>query len=128
MSRRLRNAGHRVTFVAREDFGEKITAQGEAFVGLEQDRRRAAQMAANPRPSPTRAIAMLRCLGLRRHLRRESIESEELTSVIRQLKPDVLLIDIEMPAAVIATSWLGIPTLLPMLFFDLSASRFAAAT
>jgi len=94
MSRCLRNAGHRVTFVARQDqdFGEKITAQGETFVGLEQDRRRAAQMAANPRLSLARPIAMLRWLGYRRRLRRESMESDELTSVIRQLKPDVLLI------------------------------------
>ena len=119
MSRRLRKAGHRVTFVAQEDFGGKIRAQGEAFVGLEQDQRRAALMAANPRPSPKHAIAMLRWLRLRRHLRRESIESEELTSVIRQLKPDVLLIDVEMPAAVIATAKLKIPTLLPMLFFSI---------
>ncbi len=119
MSRRLRNAGHDVTFVARQDFGEKITTQGEAFVGLEKDQRRAAQMSANPRPSPTHAIAMLRWLRLRRHLRRESIESEELTSVIRQLKPDVLLIDVEMHAAVIATSQLEIPTLLTMIFFSI---------
>ena len=119
LSRRLRNAGHRVTFVAQEDFGDQIMAQGEAFVGLEQDRQMAELMEAKPMPSLTRPIVFLRWLGLRRHLRRASIESEELTSVIRQLKPDVLLIDVEMPTAVIATSRLGIPTLLPMIFFSI---------
>ena len=119
MSRRLRNAGHRVTFVARQNFGEKVTAEGEKFVGLEQDRQREAQMAANPRPSLARPIAMLRWLEYRRHLRRESIESDELTATIRRLGPDVLLIDVEMLAAVIATSRLGIPTLLPMIFFSI---------
>ena len=116
MSRRLRNAEHRVTFVARDDFGERVTAQGEAFVGLEQDRRILELIAANPKPSLVRPIAMLRWLGDRRRFRWESIENEELTSVIRQLKPDVLLIDVEMPAAVIATSQLKIPTQLQMLF------------
>ena len=48
-----------------------------------------------------------------------SIESDELTSTIRRLEPDVLLIDVEMFAAVIATSHLGIPTLLPMGFFSI---------
>ena len=119
MSRRLRNAGHRVTFVAREDFGEKITAQGETFIGLKQDRRRAAQMAANPRPSLAQPIAMLGWLGYRRRLRRESIESDELMATIRRLGPDVLLIDVEKFAAVIVTSRLGIPTLLPMIFFSI---------
>ena len=119
MSRRLRYAGHRVTFVAQEDFGERVTAQGEAFVGLEQDRRMAELMAANPRPSLARPIAMLRWLGYRRSLRRESIESDELTSTIHRLEPDVLLIDVEMHTVVIATSRLGIPTLLPMGFFSI---------
>lgn len=119
MSRRLRNAGHQVTFVARQDFGKRITAQGETFVGLEQDQRMAERMAAAPRPSLARPIAMLRWLGHRRRLRRESIESDELKSIVRRLKPDVLLIDIEMHAAVIATSQLGIPTLLTMIFFSI---------
>ncbi|MEX1350599.1 MAG: hypothetical protein AB1Z31_23010 [Desulfobacterales bacterium] len=42
-----------------------------------------------------------------------------MTSTIRRLEPDVLLIDVEMFAAVIATSHLGIPTLLPMGFFSI---------
>ena len=119
MSRRLRNAGHCVTFVARQDFGERVTAQGEAFVGLEQDRRMTELMAANPMPSLARPLAMLRWLGYRRRLRRDSIERDELTTIVRGLKPDVLLIDVEMHAAVIATSQLGIPTLLTMIFFSI---------
>ena len=119
MSRRLRNAGHRVTFVARQEFGEQVMAQGEAFVGLMQDQRMAELMAADPRPSLARPFAIVRWLGHRRRLRRESIESDELTSIVRGLKPDVLLIDIEMHAAVIATSQLGIPTLLTMIFFSI---------
>jgi len=119
MSRLLRNAGHRVTFVAREDFGERVVAQGEVFVGLEQDRRMAELMAVNPMPSLARPLAMFRWLGYQRRLRRESIESDELTSIVRRLKPDVLVIDVEMHAAVIATSQLGIPTLLTMIFFSI---------
>ena len=119
MSRRLRNAGHRVTFVAREDFGERIMAQGEAFVGIQQDRRMAEMIAAKPRPSLAQPVAILRWLRYRRRLRRGSIESDELTLIVRRLEPDVLLIDIEMHTAVIATARLGIPTLLPMIFFSI---------
>jgi len=119
MSRRLRNAGHRVTFVARQEFGEQVTAQSESFVGLKQDRRMAELMVANPMPSLAGPLAMFRWLRYRRRLRRESIESDELTSIVRGLKPDVLLIDVEMHAAVIATSQLGIPTLLTMIFFSI---------
>ena len=119
MSRRLRNAGHCVTFVARQDFGERVTAQGEAFVGLRQDRQMAELMAADPMPSLARPFSMFRWLRHRRRLRRESIESDELTSIVRGLKPDLLLIDLEMHAAVIATSQLRIPTLLTMIFFSI---------
>ena len=119
MSKRLRNAGHRVTFIAHDDFSEQVTAQGEAFVGLKRDRRMKELIAANPQPSLARPIAMFRWLLYRRRLRKESIASDELTSVVCRLKPDVLLIDIEMHAAVIATSQLGIPTLLPMIFFSI---------
>ncbi len=119
MSRRLRDAGHQVTFVARQEFGERVMAQGEAFIGLKQDQRMTELMVANPMPSLVRPIAMLRWLGYRRRLRRESIESNELESIVRGLRPDVLLIDVEMHAAVIATSQLGIPTLLTMIFFSI---------
>jgi UDP:flavonoid glycosyltransferase YjiC (YdhE family) len=118
MSRRLREAGHRVTIVAPGDVRDRIAREGETFVGLEQDGRMARRVEADPRPAMTRPLAALRWLGRRRGLRRESIAGDEIGTVVRDLAPDLLLIDVEMHAAVIATARLGVPTLLTTVFFS----------
>ncbi len=121
VARRLVAAGHEVIFLSPAAVGDTVRAQGFVFEELnaaEGLRRRAAASPSlwSSLPNPLR---MARWLIRRRRIRRESLANDEIESKVRRLGADLLLIDIEMHYAILATASLGLPTLLPMVFFTI---------
>jgi len=121
VSRRLRVAGHEVVYASPADVGERVAAEGYGFVHLRADRDFAAHAASVPlgRQVLGRPVTFASRVRQRRRIRRASIENDEIERVVRELQPDRLLIDIELHFAILATAKLGIPTLLPIVWFTL---------
>jgi UDP:flavonoid glycosyltransferase YjiC (YdhE family) len=108
LSRRLRDGGHRVTFLSHADIGEVVRAHGFAFVRLNEP---AAMWPPGSGRIGPGAIAQI---PVWRRMRKESIETDQIERAVAAIDPDLLLIDIEMHYPVIATASLGIPTMLVM--------------
>lgn len=109
-SRRLTQAGHHVTFMSHADVGPDVEASGFDYVQLTPDetiRRREVHAR-----TPWGWVAAMR------RARVKSIANDEIERKVRALDPDVLVIDMEMHFAVIATSHLNIPTMLAMNWFS----------
>ncbi len=119
LSRLLAAAGHRVVYASPEAIASQVEAQGYRFFALERDRRSSDQMAADPPPPPWRLPSFAAWLGRRRALRRQSIDDAELEMLVEKLAPDLLLIDIELHAAIIVTDRFRLPTLLPIGWFTI---------
>jgi len=108
---RLRADGHSVTFVSHADIDEVVRANGFSFIRLGDDARIRAQAEAQNRRNPWRWFRSMR------QLRAQSAHSDEITRVVASLEPDLLIIDIEMHYAIIATASLKIRTILAMNWF-----------
>lgn len=106
LSRRLVAAGHQITYLSQAPIAAQVRAQGHDFVALTQDQE------------IRRRSAAAQGLKARRALHLESVSGHELRQTLRSLKPDVLLIDIEMHLAVVTTASLNIPTALFMVWFS----------
>jgi UDP:flavonoid glycosyltransferase YjiC (YdhE family) len=119
LARRLIAAGHTVAYSSHAAIAQQVEAQGHPFFPLARDRRLAERMAADPRPPPGRPIAFAGWLRRRRALRADSIADRELENLVARLAPDLLLIDIEMHAAIIVTDGLRLPVLLPIAWFTI---------
>ena len=122
LSRRLTAVGHTVSFVSHADIESQVTANGYTFHRLKRDQElqeqwdqelRSWQATTPPRPKATIAF-LQKC----RRLRQLSIESDEIETLVRSLRPDLLIVDLEMHFALIATASLGIPTVVPCFFFS----------
>lgn len=125
LSRRLREAGHEVTYLGHPERESRVRAHGFDFVRLDADRRlqRDAEShavawrdARSPRRFARRALE-------RRRIRRRSLANDEIERRIRALAPERLVIDLELHFAVQATRGLGIPTVLAMGFFSVHRQR-----
>ena len=113
LCRRLRDAGHQITYVSHADIGHVVTTNGFSFVRLEEDSRLRDDAMAESRRNPARWLRAMRSARIR------SSKHDEIERVIGGLDPDLLIIDIEMHYAIIATASLGIRTVLAMNFFSL---------
>ena len=103
MARRLSVAGHKVTFLSHEDIEDAVVQNGYTFVRLGADRwwREQIGEGALRRPSLSMPGSWLPWIRERRRLRRDSIENCELESRISELRPDLLVIDMECHFTVI---------------------------
>jgi len=119
LARRLVAAGHSVVYTSHAAIDRQVEAQGHRFFPLTRDRRFAERMAADPRPPPGRPLALVAWLRRRRALRADSIADRELEALVERLAPDLLLIDIEMHAAIIVTDRFRLPALLPIAWFTI---------
>ena len=123
LARRLRAAGHRVTFVTEAGVAERLVADGEGRLGheiiaIEHDRRFAAEVDADPPPSPTRPLALARWLRGRRRLRARSIDGSEIAAAVESAVPDLVVLDAEFQVGILATADLPVPRALAMTFFS----------
>ena len=112
LSRRLSEAGHRVSYVSHADIGAEVTQHGFAFVQLTENQAIRKSMLTSLGLNP------LTWLRKMRRARASSLNSDEIEQVVADLAPDMLLIDIEMHYPIIATASLGIPTMLVMNFLS----------
>lgn len=119
LSRQLRDAGHRVTFVCARRRAQRFVDNGEEVVALDHDDRFAGLAEADGRPLLSSPVGIVRWVGRRRRLRRESITSSEMVDTVESLAPDVLVIDVEMHSAIVATANLGVPRVLAMSQFSI---------
>ncbi|MEM7022744.1 MAG: glycosyltransferase [Pseudomonadota bacterium] len=118
-ARMLVEAGHTIAYTSPAAVQNLVKAQGYSFLPLSRDRRLAARMENDPRPPLSRPRGWLAWARRRRALRLESILDSELDRIIEQQRPDLMLIDIEMHAAIITTAQFCIPTLLPIVWFTI---------
>lgn len=121
LARRLVDRGHHVTFVSSFDCGTAVQAQGFDFVLLSAE---------NALRQDPEKLALERAGAVRRYLRRSAQlrvgrkllhfarHSRELEETLQRLAPDVVLIDEELPEAVVVAAGLGYPTLLLQYFIS----------
>lgn len=115
LANRLRRAGHSLTIVSHSDIGPEVADHGHEFVRVVDDERIRQSLPVG-QTNPIRRVTDLR------RVRQDSITTDEFERVIAGLRPDILLIDIEMHYATIATASLGIPTMLMMNWFSIYRS------
>ncbi|MEM7355786.1 MAG: nucleotide disphospho-sugar-binding domain-containing protein [Acidobacteriota bacterium] len=121
LSRLLLAAGHEVSYASPADVSQQVEAQGHPFHPLSGDRTFQELVHDDPAfwSTVTRPRNALRWLARRRRIRRQSIANDEIERLVGRLAPDVLLIDIEMHFAILATAAAKIPTLLPIVWFSI---------
>lgn len=122
MCRQLVDAGHQVTWLCNETTADRVRARGFEAHSLESASQIVEESLAINARFPTRKRnpgQLLKWIAARRELRRRSIRNPEIEQAIRELAADLLLIDYEMHFAIIASAKLGIPTILPIVWFSI---------
>ena len=118
-ARRLRSRGHRITYVTYTTLQNPIVKKGFDFVGIPWGRmitsKSENQFFKNLR-FWQKLLNFPNLLRFRQEIIHRFVTNVELDAALKKLKPDLLLIDLEMQAYVISTGHLRIPTLL---FFEL---------
>lgn len=113
LAKRLQVDGHEVTFMTFRDVGADVSRAGFELIqlrdGADADEAFRTKVGRHGR---------LRALRLGRQLRARLITSTEVRDEVKRLSPDLLLIDAEMHAAIIATRALAIPTVLAVPWFS----------
>ena len=119
-SRRLHAAGHEVSYLSHRDLRDTVEAAGYAFHRLTACDRLGEELEAEVRGLNhlPRIQRRLKTIPLSRRYRQASLTTPELEDRVRSLRPDVAIIDMEMHYAIMATRRLGIPTVLPSLWFS----------
>jgi UDP:flavonoid glycosyltransferase YjiC (YdhE family) len=117
IAHQLRARGHCITFVSPVELAEKqVAAQGFEFVYLSKEGA-ALQQYEELKQERTKSgilwyLDRARNIELAKILRDHILESDEIHEVVRYIRPDLLLIESELAAHIIATSKCNIPTLL----------------
>ncbi len=119
LARRLKSRGHRITYVTYTGLKSRISENGFEFVGINWGRSVVTdsnyQFHGNMRLWQKLA-RFPDLLKLRHEIIQRFVTNMEFEDALKELKPDILIIDLEMQPYVIASSHLGIPTIL---FFDM---------
>lgn len=122
LSRRLHEAGHRVTYVSKEDLGEVVSAHGHGWVRLTGDLEMDRELAELTPPwkgggglSPRQWVGWIRG---RRELRARSARVSEFEGVLRELDPDLVLVDMELHSAVLTVLSMDLPMFLVIVWFS----------
>jgi UDP:flavonoid glycosyltransferase YjiC (YdhE family) len=109
LSRRLREVGHRVTFVCPAAVADRFSSQGETVVALQHDDRFERLVNELDRPSPLAPRAAVRWVQGRRRLRADSFDVSEVGDAVEGLRPDLVVLDLEFHTAALATEHLDVP-------------------
>lgn len=122
LSRRLVDAGHRVTYVSPADVEETVRAHGHAFHRFCQDRAFVQSAEEDPPPraiSPSTPAALVRWILRRRRLRREASRMQAFEALVRSLDPDLLVLDYELHLPIITASTMDVPIVLAIVWFTI---------
>jgi UDP:flavonoid glycosyltransferase YjiC (YdhE family) len=117
IAHQLRSRGHRITFVSPVELAEKqVAAQGFEFVYLSKEGAALQQYDERTQQRTKSGILLYldraKNIELAKTLRDHILESGEIQEVVRRIRPDLLMIESELAAHIIATSKFNIPTLL----------------
>lgn len=118
IARRLEAEGHDVHFVGWRDVGAAVVENGHRYTWVDVDEK-----IANDLRTRVAAVGMLRSLPAAIEGRRRLISSQAFADAIRGCAPELIICDIEMHAALLATRRLGIPTLVRSEWFSLYRQR-----
>ena len=119
LARRLHSRGHRITYVTYTTLENSVREKGFDFVGIPWGRSLFTDteyQSFKARPYWQKLLNFSEVLRQRRKIIDRFITNTSLHDAIQRLKPDLLLIDLEMQAYVISTWHFRIPTLL---FFEM---------
>lgn len=121
LGRRLGRAGHKVTFLSHRQIGNQVRANGFEFVHLGADDhwKNIAEQSPRPAARPGNLLQLWRWGRKTRQLRRQSMQLAELDAAIKQLQPDLVLIDIECHVAIIASREWQVPVALPIFWLSI---------
>ena len=125
LNRRLIEAGHEVVYLSHVDLHRAVESHGCRFIQLQECQKIRDQLSVETETlKPIRSPAILiKRLRLGRAARKKSVSSDEIHSILREIDPDVLLIDFEMHYAILATRQMKIPTLLVAVWFSIFRSH-----
>ena len=117
IAHQLRSRGHRITFVSPIESAEKqVAGQGFEFVFLSKEGAALQQYDEHVQERAKARTPWLleraKNIELAKILRDHILESGEIQDVVGCIRPDLLLIETELTAHIIATSRFNIPTLL----------------
>ena len=104
---RLRSRGHEVVYASPEDCQTPVAAAGFEFRLLDRDR------------DYKHRFAMAHSTEDRKQARQQSLENREVEELVAAVDPDLLLIDMELHFPLIVTRTLGIPTLIPIVWYSI---------
>lgn len=113
-------AGHRVTLISHRELREQSLPHSFRFVHLtvlDELRMRAAALSI---PGNLNPVRWWQWWNQRRSLWRESLDNEEIECAVKDLAPDLVLLDIEAHYAIIATHGLDVPRVLVNFFLDVN--------
>jgi hypothetical protein len=123
LTRRLVSAGHRVSYVSHADLHAVMTANQRVFHQLTHDPDFEAELRELPppwkRPGPWGIRALVQWYRARRRLRARSAQLGSFEALLKELEPDMVIIDIELHAAVITTISMGFPLAMVSPWFSL---------
>jgi zeaxanthin glucosyltransferase len=113
--RLLQEAGHHITYASPADIGEAVTAQGIAYLPLHNPHENT-----HAAPHQRKGLAeklrnwLVKLTSPRAQFEQalQALPSHSFADSVRPLKPDLLIIDIELNAFVIAAAPLGVPVAL----------------
>ena len=121
LSRQLTEAGHEIIYLSHADISASVAANGYRFVRITEnaeimDELIRAQATIKPVRSLSDLIALIR---LGRGAKKKSLGSRQFEDQLEELRPDLLIIDIEMHTAIISAAQLDIPMVTPILWFSI---------
>ena len=124
LSSRLHGNGHEVTYISHVDLQERLKPFGYRFIQIVDDQTVVRHYAekANELKAESSILRKIRLAKLRLEARKQAAGLEEICRVLKEVDPQVLLIDFEMHYAIMASHKLGIPTLLTGVWFTIFRS------
>ena len=121
LSRRLVEAGHRVTYLSHRDLGEVASAHGHGWMGLDTEEVWHREIEALRPPWKSgewRPGRWARWIRRRRELRARSARAEGFAAALQELDPDLVIVDMELHVAVMVAVSLGLPVMLAIVWFS----------
>jgi len=113
LARQLVDRGHEVVFVSFRDVRETVENVGAQFVLL-RDGGDAIELVRQQR----KARGDLRSIRRSRQVRNELLELDEPVRALRELAPDIVVVDMEMHGLILTAHHLGLPTVAALSFHD----------
>lgn len=112
LARLLQENGHRITYASTADIRQTVTAQGLPYVQLNKQQFTTLPDASASGGKLRKWLTRLAAPGVQREQALQHLPSRDFESQISPLHPDLIIIDIELNACIIAAAALKVPVAL----------------